>query len=76
MEFHLMTISVSMEAIPLTMKTMSKCSPGILRPTAKKGWENSTAETKPLQDIANGLNDDDATSEKIKQELADTPVKR
>jgi len=46
------------------------------RANGQKGWENSTTETKPLQDIANGLNDDDATGEKIKQELADIPVKR
>ena len=42
----------------------------------KKERENLTAETKLLQDIANGFDDDDATGDKINQELADVAVKR
>lgn len=48
------------------------------RPQAngQKERENLTAETKLLQDIANGFDDDDATGDKINQELADVAVKR
>ena len=53
-----------------------KCSPSVQRPPAKKGRETPAKETQLLQDCANSLDEDDATGDKIQQELADIALKR
>ena len=44
--------------------------------TGQKAWETPAKETKLLKDFANSFDEDDATGEKIQQELADIAVKR
>ena len=51
---------------------LTECS----KATGQKERENSGKETKILQDFANSLDEDDATGDKIQQELADIALKR
>ena len=54
------------------IKMLTECS----KATGQKERENSDKETKILQDFANSLDEDDATGDKIQQELADIALKR
>ena len=51
---------------------LTECS----KATGQKERENRDKETKILQDFANSLDEDDATGDKIQQELADIALKR
>ena len=54
------------------IKMLTKCS----KATGQKGRETPAKETQLLQDCANSLDEDDATGDKIQQELADIALKR
>ena len=54
------------------IKMLTECS----KATGQKEWETPAKETKLLQDFANSLDEDDATGDKIQQELADIALKR
>ena len=53
-------------------KMLTECS----KATGQKERENPDKETKILQDFANSLEEDDATADKIQQELTDIALKR
>lgn len=44
--------------------------------TGQKDWETPAKETKFLQDFANSYNEDDATGDEIRAELADVAQKQ
>ena len=54
------------------IKMLTECS----KATGRKGRETPAKETQLLQDCANSLDEDDATGDKIQQELADIALKR
>jgi len=54
------------------IKMFTECS----KATGQKERETPAKETQPLQDCANSLDEDDATGDKIQQELADIALKR